>query len=183
MITSSKSICIRLLKKEDANDLVKLYELIGWKLTKKQVIKWVEYSRRGKYTRIFVAELKGKVIGKITLDTAFPPYAEIVNVIVHPDYQKLGIGSKLIKECIKIATNDGYNIIYLMCDPVNKKIHRFYAKLGFIPGILGDPKDARRDTWLYYFSEESFVRRFLEDHPFSEFHVSRRKMNFHGLTF
>jgi len=179
----SKSVCIRLLKKEDANALVKLYELIGWKLTEEHVIKWVEYSRRGKYSRIFVAELNGKVVGKITLDTAFPPYAEIVNVIVHPAYQKSGIGSKLIKECIKIATNDGYNIIYLMCNPVNKKIHRFYAKLGFIPGILGDPKDKRGDMWLYYFSEESFVRRFLKDHPFSEFHVSRGKMNFHGLTF
>ena len=70
-----------------------------------------------------------------------------------------------------------------MCDPVNKKIHRFYAKLGFIPGILGDPKDKRGDMWLYYFSEESFVRRFLEDHPFSEFHVSRGMMNFHRSQF
>ena len=27
------------------------------------------------------------------------------------------------------------------------------------------------------------MAKFLKDHPFSEFHVSRGKMNFHGLTF
>ena len=181
MTVLSKFVHVRLLKREDADSIVDLYKTVGWKLSKEHVAKWIKYS--GKYSRILVAELNDKIVGKVTLDTAFSPYAEIVNIIVHPGYQKMGIGSKLIKECIKIATDSGHNIIYLMCDPANREIHRFYAQLGFIPGILGDPKKDRGNMWLYYFSKNSFVNNFLEDHPFSEFHVSRGKVKFHGSTF
>ena len=181
MTVLSKFVHVRLLRREDADSIVDLYKTVGWKLSKEHVAKWIKYS--GKYSRILVAELNGKIVGKVTLDTAFPPYAEIVNIIVHPGYQKMGVGSKLIKECIKIATDSGHNIIYLMCDPANREIHRFYAQLGFIPGILGDPKKDRGNMWLYYFSKNSFVNNFLEDHPFSELHVSKGKVNFHGSTF
>ena len=108
MTVLPKFVHVRLLKREDADSIVDLYKTVGWKLSKEHVAKWIKYS--GKYSRILVAELNDKIVGKVTLDTAFSPYAEIVNIIVHPGYQKMGIGSKLIKECIKIATDSGHNI-------------------------------------------------------------------------
>lgn len=72
----------------------------------------------------------------------------------------------------------GYNVVYLMCDPLDQRIHKFYAKLGFLPGILGDLSRPRGGIWLYYFGEGSFVRKFLNDHPFAEFRVSRKKAEF-----
>jgi len=36
--------------------------------------------------------LDGRVVGKVTLDTAYPPYAELVNLLVHPEYRGRGIG-------------------------------------------------------------------------------------------
>lgn len=176
------SIVIREVKKSDTESLVKLYTLVGWKLDMEHATEIIRYSISSGYSKVLIADLNGKVIGKVTLDTVFQPYAEIVNVIVHPDYRGKGIGSMLIKECIRRAIKAGHSIIYLMCDPLDRDIHRFYAKLGFLPAILGDPSMPHRCMWLYYFGKGSFVREFLHKHPFTEFSVSRGTKSFHRLS-
>ena len=176
----SLPINIREARRDDVEGLAELYALSGWRLGREHAFKLIEFSMSSDYSKVLVADLSGKVISKVTLDTVFPPYAEIVNVLVHPNYREMGVGSGLVKECIKRATNAGHNIIYLMCDPLNRRIHKFYARLGFLPGILGNPSDPRGDMWLYYFGRGSFVRNFLEEHPFAEFRVSRGRVPFHG---
>ena len=175
------SIKIRGVRAEDADSLIKLYNSIGWKLSERQAHRIVDFSINCDYSKMFIAELNGKIIGKVTLDTVFPPYAEIVNVVVHPNYWGRGIGSKLIGKCINMAVKLNHNIIYLMCDPSNEKVHKFYAKIGFKPAILGNPKKPRNDMWLYYFGKETIVKKFLEKHSFAEFHVSKRRRMFHKL--
>jgi len=178
----ANSIDIREVKEGDAESLVELYTLVGWRLDMEHATEIIRYSMSSGYSKVLVADLNGKIVGKVTLDTVFQPYAEIVNVIVHPDYQGKGIGSMLVKECISRAIQAGHNIIYLMCDPLDRGIHRFYAKLGFLPAILGDPSMPHGCMWLYYFGEGSFVREFLHEHPFAEFSVSRGIKSFHGLS-
>ena len=177
------TVYIREVEKEDVEDLIELYTLTGWKLDIEHANRMIEQFAKSNYSKILVADLNGKVVGKVTLDTVFPPYAEIVNLVVHPDYQGKGVGSRLVEECINRAVKTGYNVVYLMCDPLDQRIHKFYAKLGFLPGILGDLGGPRGDMWLYYFGEGSFVKKFLNDHPFAEFKVSRGKTNFHMVGF
>jgi len=177
----ASSIEIREVKMSDVAGLVDLYASVGWKLSEKQAYRIVDFSINCDYSRILVAELNGKVLGKVTLDTVFPPYAEIVNIIVHPNYQGRGIGSRLIEKCINIAVKLGHNIVYLMCDPSDIKMHRFYARIGFKPAILGNPKKPRSYMWLYYFGGDSIINNFLVDHPFAEFQVSKRRKIFHKL--
>ena len=175
-------IRIREVERRDAEDLVELYTLVGWRLDIEHATRVIERSMRSGYSKVLVADLDGKVVGKVTLDTVFQPYAEIVNVVVHPDYWGMGVGSELVRECIRRAVETGHNVVYLMCDPLNRGLHRFYAKLGFLPGILGDPGGPRGDVWLYYFGEGSLMREFLCEHPFAEFRVSGGTKSFHVLS-
>ena len=71
-------------------------------------------------------------------------------------------------------------VISLMTKPVgNLAAYRLFSKFGFCPGIPGDPSLERGHMWLFRFSEESFVSRFLWRHPFSEPSVSPSKISFH----
>jgi len=178
---NTPSIIVREATMNDTKGLIKLYVSSGWKVNEEYVVKSIEFSNNNDYSKLFVLDFKGKVVGRAILDTVFPPYAEIVNVVVHPDYRGMGLGSYLVKECIKRAIRAGYNVIYLMCDPLDRRLHKFYSRIGFLPGILGNPAIPRGDMWLYYFGKGSFVRSFLERHPFTEFQVSRRRKKFYGL--
>ena len=81
---------VREARRRDAEDLVELYTLVGWRLDVERAAGMIERSMRSSYSKVLVADLGGKVVGKATLDTVFQPYAEIVNVVVHPDYWGMG---------------------------------------------------------------------------------------------
>jgi ribosomal protein S18 acetylase RimI-like enzyme len=176
---SIDDLIIRDLRAEDADDIVRIYESTGWKTTKESIIGWLNNV---KYSKVLVAALKDKVVGKSTVDVVFPPYAEIVNVVIDPNYQGRGIGRRLIEESIKLAIEKGHNIIYLMCDPTNIKIHKFFASLGFRPGIIGEPQNPRGSMWLYLFAEGSFIKEFQDKHPFAQLATSRDRVIFHGAA-
>jgi len=175
------SITIREATIKDVNKLANLHTVSGWKISREHITKIVKFSNSNNYSKLLVADSNEEIVGRVILDTVFPPYAEIVNIIVHPNYRGMGIGTYIITECIKRAVKVGHNIIYLMCDPVDRDLHRFYSRLGFLPGILGNPASPRGDMWLYRFDKGSFVNDFLEKHPFAEFQVSRSKEEFHGI--
>lgn len=130
------STIVREATVNNIKDLIKLYVLSKWKVDEGYVTKSIEFSNNNDYSKLLVLDFKGKVVGRAILDTVFPPYAEIVNVVIHPNYRGMKLGSYLVKECIKRAIRTGYNVIYLMCDPLNRRLHKFYSKLGFLPSIL-----------------------------------------------
>lgn len=133
------------------------------------------------YDHFLVAELEGKVVARVLLQVAYPPYSELINIYVLPAYQGRGIGTSLVQECIRIASGTNCFVMSVMADPVgNLPAHRLYSKFGFRPGILGDPSLKRGHMWLFRFSEESSVSEFLKRHPFSEPSVSQSKVDFHG---
>ena len=67
------SIVIREVKKSDTESLVKLYTLVGWKLDMEHATEIIRYSISSSYSKVLIADLNGKVIGKVTLDTVFSP--------------------------------------------------------------------------------------------------------------
>ncbi|WP_456450624.1 GNAT family N-acetyltransferase [Palaeococcus sp. (in: euryarchaeotes)] len=160
-------------KGQFAEGVEALYSTLGWKFSPKLVNIW-ESMRN--YSKVLIALSDDRVVGKVTLDVAFPPYAEIVNLIVHPEYQGKGIGTKLIEECIKISESKGHNIQFLMTEYDNIPALNLYKKFNFYPAILSK----RKQLWLFRFGKGSFVENFLRTHPLFEFKVSRKMVSFHG---
>jgi ribosomal protein S18 acetylase RimI-like enzyme len=172
----SEKMIIRRFAERDVEDIVDLYEFLKWPISAEAVKSW---SKESRYTRVLVAEKDGKVVGKVTLDTAFPPYSELVNLIVHPHFRKVGVASRLVQECIEIAQSNSCSIISLMTDATNYSAHRLYSQFGFHPVILPDPS-SRGDLWLFRFFNDSFVGKFVYHHPLSEFSVSPTRVMFHN---
>ena len=98
--------------------------------------------------------------------------------MVHPDYRGQGIGKRLVEECIRIAEDKGFYIQYLMTDVSNFIAHRLYSKCGFISVILPQKMVKGRDMWLYRFSKETFIREYLDIHPFTSYSVSKKKVEY-----
>ncbi|MBN2735704.1 MAG: N-acetyltransferase [Spirochaetales bacterium] len=82
----------------------------------------------------FVAELNGKIVGSIMYTKAW-----LINenqdsrdvlcfgpVSVLPEFQKMGIGSALIRHSLKIAAEMGHKLIVIYGHP------HYYCKLGFV---------------------------------------------------
>ncbi len=81
----------------------------------------------------YVAEVDGNVVGSIfyTKSSIVNIFGNIENVVtfgpvsVHPDYQKIGVGSMLIRHTIEIVRSLGYKAIVIYGDP------RYYYRFGF----------------------------------------------------
>ena len=133
------------------------------------------------YDTHLVAEFDGRVVGRVILEAAYPPYSELINLYVRQNYHGRGVGTCLVQACIEAAKAFRCFVMTTMTDPMgNLPVHRLYSKFSFRPGIHGDPHTERGHTWLFRFSEESCVAAFLRKHPFAEPHVSPSKADFHG---
>ena len=179
-----KKITSRKFQKKDVEDVLKIFIAYGLihndeerERTRKLLLK--DAVEPEWYDTFLVAELDGRVVGRVILEAAYPPYSELINMYVHPDYRSRGVGSSLVQRCIEIASAHRCLLILTMTDPVeNLPAHRLYSKYGFRPGILGDPSRRRGHMWLFRFSQESSIKEFIKRHPFAEPSVSRSKEDF-----
>ncbi len=96
-----------------------------------------EYWRTGLEagTILLVAELDGRIVGTAQLALASRPNgqhrAEVNKVLVHPAYQRQGIGRKLMDTIEAVARREGRTLLHLDTregDPSN----RLYQSLGYI---------------------------------------------------
>lgn len=62
----------------------------------------------------------------------------IYDVCVHPDYQKQGVGTLLMKEILKYVEANDFAVVNLFYDRDNKGLDNFYRKFGFesIPNAM-----------------------------------------------
>ena len=180
-----KKIIVRKFQESDVEAVVEIFEKDGLIHNEEERQRTRKSLRKNAvepewYDIFLVAELDGRVVGRVLLESAYPPYSELINLYVLPDHQGKGVGSSLVQECIKIASIHKFFVMTTMTDPVgNLPAHRLYSKFGFRPGILGDPSVKRGHMWLFRFSEESCISEFLKRHPFAEPSVSLSKVNFH----
>ena len=96
---------------------------------------WVEFTSNPAMTCL-VAKLDGKPIGTCcllivpNLTRGGRPYSLIENVVVHTEYQKIGVGRKLMNEAMRLAKESNCYKIMLLSGFDNKNLP-FYEKLGF----------------------------------------------------
>ena len=84
-----------------------------------------------------VYEQDGKVVAA-AVGLRFGPLANVASIAVHPNYQRRGIGTKLLNELCKQLQQKGAKIAILSLNTLSdkKQLDKFYKKNGF-KGIRG----------------------------------------------
>jgi putative acetyltransferase len=88
---------------------------------------------RGRVVISLVALAEGNIVGHVLLSpvtidgNASTRALGLAPVGVLPQFQRAGIGSRLIADALKICNRDGYELVVLIGEP------KYYARFGFRP--------------------------------------------------
>lgn len=134
------NICISTDKKIDLYALEELCDTVGWV---RRPLKKVKIAIENSFLIISLSYQDKKekrliAFARATSDNTFN--ATIWDVVVHPEFQRKGIGKILIQEVIKNLRYSDINTITLFADP---QVLKFYTNLGFI----SDPDGVKGMFW------------------------------------
>jgi ribosomal protein S18 acetylase RimI-like enzyme len=124
----------------DLYELEELCDSVGWS---RRPLRKVKKAIQHSFLVVSMWEQRGasrRMIGfsRATSDHAFN--ATIWDVVVHPDYQKKGMGKALMKFVIKKLRSEDISNITLFADP---HVVDFYRNIGFMP----DPEGIKGMFW------------------------------------
>ena len=102
-------------------------------LAAKIVAAFVQNLRPSK-ERCWIAESNGEIVGSVFLMYKSNTVAQLRLLFVEPSARGLGIGSRLIDECVRFARQAGYRKITLWTQSELVAARRLYKKAGFTLG-------------------------------------------------
>lgn len=81
--------------------------------------------------RCWIAEIDGRIAGAVFLIKDSDRVARLRLLYVEPEARHLGIGGRLVEECISFARNKGYGKITLWTNSVLVAARKIYERYGF----------------------------------------------------
>jgi DNA-binding MarR family transcriptional regulator/N-acetylglutamate synthase-like GNAT family acetyltransferase len=84
-----------------------------------------------KHERAWVAERDGEVVGSAFITRASPEVAQLRLLYVDPSARGLGLGRRLVDECIRFARAKGYKTLMLWTHDILVPAVRIYEAAGF----------------------------------------------------
>jgi len=79
-----------------------------------------------------MAEMDGQIVGSVFVVKQSDNVAKLRMLLVEPRVRSLGIGGRLVEECIRFARQKGYTKLVLWTNSILVGARRIYERAGFV---------------------------------------------------
>lgn len=122
-----REILIRPLTRRDIKEVMDI-EQVSFPDPWQEAMFYSELNNR-KISRFYVAMIDGRLVGYIGM-WIIQDEAHILNLAIHPDYRRQGIGSRLLETLFEKARKKGVKRVTLEVRASNTTAQQFYKRFG-----------------------------------------------------
>ena len=144
-LNDGREVMIRPASLEDKNQLKQLYKVIAER-SEQEVPSNQQFNQRFQFPDYFirlVTEHDGKIIGYGEIKEDPIKQNGELQIHVHPDFQRLGLGTAMMIILLKEATEKKLQVIHLKVESENSGAIALFRKFGFQQDYIKQESDDR----------------------------------------